>query len=50
MRIDQTKQTTDRRFKTKFSQTCSMKSISSSWENLIMQLGLKGLILTVSTF
>ena len=31
------------KIKSKFSQTCSMKSKGSSWENLIIQLGLKGL-------
>ena len=39
MRIDQAKQTIG----DYNSQTCSMKSIGSSWENLIIQLGLKGL-------
>ena len=39
MKIDQTKHTTE----VQFSQTCSMKSMGSSWENLTIQLGLKGL-------
>ena len=39
-RIDQAKQTTE------FSQTYSMKSMGSSWENLTIGLGLKGLIIT----
>ena len=43
MRVDQTKQNCWR-LKTKFSQTCSMKSMGSGWENLTIQLGLKGLI------
>ena len=42
MRIDQTKPTTAR-LKVKFSQICSMKSMGSGWENLKIQLALKGL-------
>ena len=40
MRIDQTKPTTE---EVKFSQICSMKSMGSGWENLTIQLALKGL-------
>ena len=43
MRFDQTKQTTED-IKVKFSQICSMKSMGSVWENLKIQLALKGLI------
>ena len=42
MRIDQTK-ANYWRLKVKFSQICSMKSIGSGWENLNIQLALKGL-------
>ena len=43
--IDQTKQTTEDFKKVKFSQICTMKSMGSSWENLTIQLELKGLSL-----
>mgnify|MGYP001798850858 CR=1 FL=1 len=46
MRFDQTKQTTED-IKVKFSQICSMKSMGSVWENLKIQLALKGLIAIV---
>ena len=43
MRTDHTKQITER-LTIKFSQTYSMKSMGSSWENLTLQPWLKGLI------
>ena len=48
MRFDQTKQTTED-IKVKFSQICSMKSMGSVWENLKIQLALKGLMILCIT-
>ena len=43
MRTEKKKKAKYRRLKVNFSQSCSVKSIGSSWENLTIQQGLKGL-------